>query len=80
MFGGVARVLNAHLPNLEGYVTDLTGRALEWHSRGQRFEPAYLHQTPRTQWFSVFSFIFRTFGHDFMIGTPWLERLNFSEF
>ncbi len=22
----------------------LTGRALEWHSRGQRFDPAYLHQ------------------------------------
>ena len=21
------------------------GRALEWHSRGQRFDPAYLHQT-----------------------------------
>jgi hypothetical protein len=20
------------------------GRALEWHSRGQRFDPAYLHQ------------------------------------
>jgi len=32
------------LPDLEGYVTDLTGRALEWHSRGQRFDPAYLHQ------------------------------------
>ncbi len=22
------------------------GRALEWHSRGQRFDPAYLHQLP----------------------------------
>ena len=22
------------------------GRALEWHSRGQRFDPAYLHQKP----------------------------------
>ena len=22
----------------------LLGRALEWHSRGQRFDPAYLHQ------------------------------------
>ena len=22
----------------------LTARALEWHSRGQRFDPAYLHQ------------------------------------
>ena len=31
------------LPGLRGYVTDTTGRALEWHSRGQRFDPAYLH-------------------------------------
>ena len=23
------------------------GRALEWHSRGQRFDPAYLHQTKK---------------------------------
>ena len=23
------------------------GRALEWHSRGQRFDPAYLHQRVR---------------------------------
>ena len=23
------------------------GRALEWHSRGQRFDPAYLHQADR---------------------------------
>ena len=26
-------------------VSDHSGRALEWHSRGQRFDPAYLHQT-----------------------------------
>ena len=32
-------------PGLEGYVTALTGRALDWQSRGQRFDPAYLHQT-----------------------------------
>ena len=25
-------------------VSVLLGRALEWHSRGQRFDPAYLHQ------------------------------------
>ena len=24
------------------------GRALEWHSRGQRFDPAYLHQKQQT--------------------------------
>ena len=29
---------------LQGYVTARFGRALEWHSRGQRFDPAYLHQ------------------------------------
>ena len=27
-----------------GYVTALTGRGLDWQSRGQRFDPAYLHQ------------------------------------
>ena len=27
-----------------GCVSALLGRALEWHSRGQRFDPAYLHQ------------------------------------
>ena len=32
-------------PGLEGYVTALTGRALDWQSRGQRFDPAYLHQS-----------------------------------
>ena len=26
------------------------GRALEWHSRGQRFDPAYLHHKPQTKW------------------------------
>ncbi len=26
------------------HVTVWVGRALEWHSRGQRFDPAYLHQ------------------------------------
>ena len=30
------------LTRFRGYVTALTGRALEWHSRGQRFDPAYL--------------------------------------
>ena len=27
------------------------GRALEWHSRGQRFDPAYLHQNLLSRWF-----------------------------
>ena len=32
-------------PNRWGYSS--AGRALEWHSRGQRFDPAYLHQMHR---------------------------------
>ena len=33
------------------------GRALEWHSRGQRFDPAYLHQSnhvAKASWFELF--------------------------
>ena len=37
-----------------GYVTDSLGRALEWHSRGQRFDPAYLHQKDSRQKAAVF--------------------------
>ena len=33
--------------SVRGYVTDGSRRALEWHSRGQRFDPAYLHQYSR---------------------------------
>ena len=32
-----------HLTQMGAYKLRL-GRALEWHSRGQRFDPAYLHQ------------------------------------
>ena len=32
---------------LRGFVSDGFGRALEWHSRGQRFDPAYLHHLRR---------------------------------
>ena len=39
------------------------GRALEWHSRGQRFDPAYLHQNHRKRLvfggFFVFCVVFR---------------------
>ena len=31
-------------PPSRGSLHACTGRALEWHSRGQRFDPAYLHQ------------------------------------
>ena len=35
------------------------GRALEWHSRGQRFDPAYLHQkASKSSDFGAFFFIF----------------------
>ena len=36
------------------------GRALEWHSRGQRFDPAYLHQDREKPW----NFSFQGFSHD----------------
>ncbi len=35
--------------NIWGYSS--AGRALEWHSRGQRFDPAYLHQNLLSRWF-----------------------------
>ena len=41
-------------------MTAWDGRALEWHSRGQRFDPAYLHQTRKalkTLRFQGFSFL-----------------------
>jgi hypothetical protein len=44
VFWGCPRIEALFWPGLGGYVTALTGRALEWHSRGQRFDPAYLHQ------------------------------------
>lgn len=34
------------VPDTWGYSS--AGRALEWHSRGQRFDPAYLHQKSRS--------------------------------
>ncbi len=40
----VLRIERTSKARLRGYVTDGLGRALEWHSRGQRFDPAYLHQ------------------------------------
>ena len=50
------------LLHLEGYVTDGLRRALEWHSRGQRFDPAYLHQRPGIKRFQAFFFGFVRFG------------------
>ena len=41
-----------------GVLNRSLGRALEWHSRGQRFDPAYLHQrkTLKPYWFQGFLF------------------------
>ena len=45
-----------HSNRIWGYSS--AGRALEWHSRGQRFDPAYLHhRSLENHWFSrLFSF------------------------
>jgi len=51
---------------IPGYVTVLLGRALEWHSRGQRFDPAYLHQKHSISFeIECFSILFSLFcaGH-----------------
>ncbi len=37
----------ASMDNFRGYSS--AGRALEWHSRGQRFDPAYLHQSSKSK-------------------------------
>ena len=39
-----------------GVLNRSLGRALEWHSRGQRFDPAYLHQRNTTTFVVVFLF------------------------
>ena len=39
---------------MRGYSS--VGRALAWHARGQRFDPAYLHQIQKTQSFRIGSF------------------------
>ena len=58
-----------------GYSSD--GRALEWHSRGQRFDPAYLHQEIKNEKgfksndlkpFSCFSYFLSTFPFSSTIG------------
>ena len=40
------------------------GRALEWHSRGQRFDPAYLHQNDKPQGqMTLWFFLIHEIGH-----------------
>mgnify|MGYP007008079228 CR=1 FL=1 len=50
-------------PSHQGVHTRWFGRALEWHSRGQRFDPAYLHQANEEMYCkfcstSLFCFVF----------------------
>ena len=46
--------------NTWGYSS--AGRALEWHSRGQRFDPAYLHhRSLENHWFSRLFAVLRYF-------------------
>ena len=62
-FGEKSDIIPLHLRNAQktwGYSS--AGRALEWHSRGQRFDPAYLHQpntaeSPENATFSGLFFI-----------------------
>ncbi len=50
------------------------GRALEWHSRGQRFDPAYLHhRVMKTNGFQDFFFT-KTVVSPQKCGFPKLER------
>ncbi len=56
-----------------GVLNRSLGRALEWHSRGQRFDPAYLHhkKTLKPHGFKVFFFVFagdltRRFSNTFL--------------
>ena len=60
-------------PSHQGVHTRWFGRALEWHSRGQRFDPAYLHHTKtlKPQRFQGFLFVFagdltRRFSNTFL--------------
>ncbi len=63
-----------HLTQMGAYKLRL-GRALEWHSRGQRFDPAYLHhktryivwKSPEVERFQDFFFTFKILT----LGTDW---------
>ena len=52
------------------------GRALEWHSRGQRFDPAYLHQDLKSRRFRVF---FLAFYHQKRRFSNLVFRAHFAE-
>ena len=50
LFPAIYTKTPTRMSGLRGYVTASFGRALEWHSRGQRFDPAYLHQKRSQKW------------------------------
>ena len=60
--------------DIRGYSS--AGRALEWHSRGQRFDPAYLHQDLKSsdfRSFSIFSGQGSSLGKAKTQGVEWLS-------
>ncbi len=62
-----------------GYVTDSLGRALEWHSRGQRFDPAYLHQSKIIRTTSSLSEMGSDFALSSMISIPAANTVSASQ-
>ena len=50
----IMSTVGARVPTVWGYSS--AGRALDWQSRGQRFDPAYLHQEKTTALAVVFLF------------------------
>ena len=50
------------------------GRALEWHSRGQRFDPAYLHQTNHEA--NALWFVFYEKTEDSDTNTKWAGSVS----
>ena len=80
IFGSYLRDVRIHIQSLGNCVEVLFvgSERLVFHtSCGSRSEVK--SENLRKFCFRCFSFIFRTFWYDFMIGTPWLDRLNFSE-
>ena len=71
-FHGIIQKLSAIVDAIWGYSS--AGRALEWHSRGQRFDPAYLHhRVLKTIGFQDFFFCFSVVL-PLKCGFPKLER------
>ena len=54
-------------PVLRGYSS--VGRALAWHARGQRFDPAYLHQIKKT--------LFKTRSFLYLLALSWINSRTY---